>query len=195
MPKNNGSAQVPLLPGEQIEYQSPYGAIPKFLLFALIPFLLIMSAAVSVRAHWYNKGVEFQLIPLSPINTAYAFSAVGILICCIGVLLEIYHRMHPREVIVTNQRLILPRHRFTDQTISIAWGEFSAKMVMNRFVFFEFYDITLRDLQSKSKTIIRSAHFRNFDDFATFALLIGETLGMDWSIKGFLPGRTRGRKN
>lgn len=61
------------------------------------------------------------------------------------------------------------------------------------FAFFDFYDLTLVDRRHGVKTLIRSAHFRSFDDFATLAMMIGKRGGVDWSIKGFLPGTKRGR--
>lgn len=56
------------------------------------------------------------------------------------------------------------------------------------------YDIACFDRKHKSKVNISSPLFRRFDDFATFALIVGDNVGEDWTIKGFLPGVTRGNK-
>jgi hypothetical protein len=41
---------------------------------------------------------------------------------------------------------------------------------------------------------VTSALFRDFDDFATFTLIMAEHMGQEWSIPGFWPGTVRGRR-
>ena len=57
----------------------------------------------------------------------------------------------------------------------------------------EGYGVDCVDSRDETRTTITSHLFRRFDDFATFALIIGDHVGDDWSIPGFLPGTIRGR--
>ena len=83
--------------------------------------------------------------------------------------------------------------RFTAAIIDIRWNDLKATFVSTGSIY-EIYEVTCVDGMHGTKTRISSALFRDFEDFATFALIIGEFVGEDWSIEGFLPGKIRGNQ-
>ena len=93
---------------------------------------------------------------------------------------------------MTEDELLLPKGRFTAEIIRIRWHDLTASIWSGQISFIDIYEVTCGDGLHGSKTKIASNLFQDFDDFATFALIVGEHMGEDWSIKGFLPGAIRG---
>ena len=157
-------------------------------------WILRFTVSDEMLSLWWDEGILFNRTKVSPTIVAYVICPFVACLFLVGVGLEIYHRIHPRQVIVTNRRLILPKHRFTEQTHVIAKSDLQARLKESTLGWMELYDIKMVDRRHGTKAIIRSVHFRSFDDFATFAGLIGRTQGLEWTFKGFLPGTKRGRK-
>lgn len=175
-------------------FQSAYGCIPKVVLYGLIPFLLVVSGVFFVRAVWFGEGMAIRGIRLSPETVAYWICPAIWLLCAFLHLLDIYRHIHPQCIVVTEDEVLLPKGRFTSEIIQIRWNDLSATIFAGRIAFLEIYEITCLDDLHGTKSRIASNLFRDFDDFATFALIVGEHMGKDWSIKGFLPGAMRGNQ-
>jgi hypothetical protein len=178
----------------KVLYESAYGLLPRFLWYFAIPFLLVVSGILFVRAVWFGQGLLVRTVRLSADVVAWAVCPGMWLLCTAVVGLEIYRRYHPLRVLVTTAGLHLPKGRFTADTLFIPWDELDASLYAGRVALMDFYEVTCTDQRDGSCAKIASPQFRDFDDFATFALIIGKYIGEDWSIKGFLPGTYRGRK-
>ena len=175
-------------------FQSAYGGIPKFVLYGFMPFVTLVSAALFVSAVWFGNGIAIKGFKLSPATVAY-WVCPAIMLLCAGLLaLEIYRRMHPQSIALTKDELLLPKGRFSAEIIRIRWNDLEATLWSGKISFIDVYEVTCLDGSHGTKTLIASNLFRNFDDFATFALIVGEQMGEDWSIKGFLPGAIRGNQ-
>lgn len=178
----------------EILYQSEYGGYPKFALYGFLPFLLLIAAGLLVYAIGFDGGMNIKGMEIPPSVVAFGICPVIFLLCAIVIGTEIYRRFHPQQIVITDRALILPKGRFTNEVIQIRWKHLRAKLTIGSFIVLDVYDIACVDSKHKSKVNISSPLFRRFDDFATFALIIGEFIGEDWTIKGFLPGVTRGNK-
>ncbi|MDB4793201.1 hypothetical protein OAG75_01015 [bacterium] len=125
---------------------------------------------------------------------AYGIDPVIFLLCAIVVGSESYCRYHPQRIVITERALIVARGRFIIKLVSIHWKHLRAKLTLGSFMVLDVSDIACIDFKQKTKVNISSPLFRRFDDFATFALIVGDFICEDWTIKGFLPGVTRGNK-
>lgn len=191
-----GNSPVDSTPSDNrdVLFQSAYGCIPKVALYGLIPFLALVSGFFFVRAVWFGEGLAIRGIKLSPETVAYWICPGIWLLCGFLLLLDIYRRFHPQCIVITQDELLLPKGRFTNDIIQICWNDLNATIFAGRIAFIEIYETTcLADLHG-TKSRIASNLFRDFDDFATFALIVGEHMGKDWAIKGFMPGAMRGNE-
>lgn len=178
----------------KVLFQSVYGDFPKLLLYAAVPFLICVGAALFVCAVWFPNGQVMKSMIFSP-ETAKNIVCPGIWsLCALLFLLNLYRNFHPQRIVITNAGLILPKGRFTSEEVEIAWHDLSATLFASRVEMYDMYEVTCVDNQSGIKVRIASMLFREFDDFASFARIVGRRVGEDWSIKGFLPGTIRGRK-
>lgn len=175
-------------------FQSEYGGIPKYVLYGFIPFLLIGAGILLVRAVGFNAGILIKGFKISPELVTFVVCPVIMLPCILIMVLGIYRRSHPQQIVVTDNGLILPKGRFTAEVIRIRWHDLTATIWSGTISFMDVYEITCLDSEHAAKISIASNMFRDFDDFATFALIVGEHMGEDWSIKGFLPGAIRGNQ-
>lgn len=178
----------------EILFQSEYGGYPKFALYGFLPFLLLIATGLLVYAIGFDGGMEIRGMKIPPTVVAYGICPVIFLLCAIVVGSEIYRRYHPQRIVITERSLVLPKGRFTNDVVSIHWKHLRAKLTIGSFIVLDVYDIACIDSKHKSKVNISSPLFRRFDDFATSALIVGDFVGEDWTIKGFLPGVTRGNK-
>ena len=175
-------------------FQSAYGGLPKFVLYGFIPFLGLVSGVLFVRAVWFGGGIAIKGFQLSPETVAYWVCPGIFLLCACLLVLAIYRRMHPQSIVITKDELLLPKGRFTAEITRIRWNDLKATIWSGQISFMDIYEITCLDGLHGTKTRIASNLFRDFEDFATIALIIGEHMGEDWSIKGFLPGAIRGNQ-
>lgn len=189
------SNDVTTEPQPEVLFDAAYGEFPKFLWYFVMPVLLVAAVVLYVRARWFGTGMILEGFKLSPNAVATIVCPVMWGLCALLIVLAAYRRRHPQQVLVTAEELVLPKGRFTDETIRIRWADLAATMYHGHAKFFEIYEVTCIDRQSGAKARIASMLFQEFDDFATFALLIGEHQGQNWSIPGFLPGTFRGRKD
>ena len=175
-------------------FQSAYGGIPKFALYGFLPFLILVSGVLFVSGVWFGNEIAIKGFQLSP-ETVADWVCPAILLMCVGLLvLEVYRRIHPQRIAITKDELLLPKGRFTAEIIRIHWNDLEATLWSGQISFIDVYEITCLNGLHGTKTRIASNLFRDFDDFATMALIVGEHIGEDWSIKGFLPGAIRGNQ-
>lgn len=175
-------------------FESAYGTFPRFFWYGVIPFLLMVSGTLFARAVWFGQGIAVRSVKLSPQVVAWVVCPGMWLLCATIIGLAIYRRLHPQRVILTTSGLQLPKGRFTDETVFIPWDRLEADIDGRRIAFLVACDVTCLDAIDGTTARIASLLFHDFDDFATFARIVGAQVGEDWSIKGFLPGTFRGRK-
>ena len=175
-------------------FQSAYGDIPKFALYGLIPFLFLVAAALFVHAVWFGGGIAVKGFQLSPATVAYWICPAIWFLCALVLVLGIYRHNHPQCIVITADELLLPKGRFTAEVIHIRWNDLKATLWSGQISLIDVYEVTCLDGLHGTKTMIASNLFRDFDDFATFALIVGEHMGEDWSIKGSRPGAIRGNQ-
>ncbi len=173
-------------------FQSAYGDIPKFVLYGTTPFLFLVAGALFVYAVWFGGGITIAGFKLSPETVAHWVCPAIWFLCALVLVLSVYRQLHPQSVVITEDELFLPKGRFTAEVNQIRWNDLKATLWYGRIKGYDLYEITCLDGWHGTKTRIASALFRDFDDFATFALIVGEQMGEDWSIKGFRPGKLRG---
>lgn len=179
---------------DEVLFESAYGGFPKLLLYGAVPFLICVGAALFVCAVWFPNGQVMKSMIFSP-DIAKNVVCPGIWsLCALLFLLNLYRNFHPQRIVITNAGLVLPKGRFTAEEVEIAWDDLSATLFTSRVEMHDMYEVTCVDNQSGTKVRIASMLFREFDDFASFARIVGRRVGEDWSIKGFLPGTIRGRK-
>ena len=133
------------------------------------------------------KGIQ-----LTPERVRFVLCPATWLLCVFIMAHGIYRRIHHQSVVITKDELLLPKGRFTAEITRIRWNDLKATIWSGQISFMDIYEITCLDGLHGTKTRITSNLFRDFDDFATIALILGEQMGEDWSIKGFLPGAFRG---
>ncbi len=175
-------------------FQSAYGDIPKVVLYGMIPFLFLVSGGLFIYAVWFGGGVAIKGFKLSPETVAHWICPTIWFLCALVLVLGVYRQLHPQSVVLTEDELLLPKGRFTADIVRIRWNDLKATLWSGQISAIDIYEITCIDSLNKTKTRIASNLFRDFDDFATFALIVGEQMGEDWSIKGFLPGKFRGNQ-
>ncbi len=184
-------------PGDEnceVLFQSAYGGFPKFAMYGLLPFLILSSAVLFVRVVWFGDRITIKGFKLSPDIVAYWICPAIFLLCALIIYLAVYRHFHPQRIVVTEDELLLPKGRFTAEINRIRWHDLTASIWSGQISFIDIYEVTCIDGLHGSKTKIASNLFRDFDDFATFALIVGQHMGEDWSIKGFLPGAICGNR-
>lgn len=179
---------------QSVIFSSTYGGLPRFFWYFVIPFLLLVSAVFFIRAMWFGEGFLLRSIRVPPGVIAFAICPVLWGLCVLLVAIEIYHHRNPQFILVTNWGVKLPKARFTAETISIAWDDLQATLETRNLKGWHVSEIVCTDLRNDASARVSSALFRDFDDFATFALILARHMGQDWSFKGFWPGTFRGRK-
>ena len=172
-------------------FQSAYGGIPKFVLYRVIPFMLLATVFLFAIADSFKGRFALKGVQLSPERVRFVLCPAILLMCAVIIGLEVYRRFHPQRIVITEDGSLLPKGRFTAEIIDIRWNDLKATIVSKGSIY-EIYEVTCLDGLHGTKTRITSALFPDFDDFATFALIVGKQMGEDWSIKGFLPGAIRG---
>ncbi len=178
----------------EVLFQSEYGGIPKFVLYGFIPFLFLVAGVLLVRAVGFNAGIIIKGFKLSPETVTFVVCPVIMLPCILIMILGIYRRSHPQQIVITDNGLFLPKGRFTAEIIRIRWHDLTATIWSGKISFMDIYEVTCLDSEHGTKISIASNMFRDLDDFATFALIVGEHMGEDWSIKGSQPGVIRGNQ-
>ena len=173
-------------------FQSAYGDIPKVVLYGMIPFLFLVAGALFVYAVWFGGGVAIKGFKLSPEAVTHWICPAIWFLCAAVLVAGVYRQLHPQSVVITEDELLLPKGRFTSEVNRIRWNDLKASLWSGQISGIDIYEVTCLDGLQGTKTMIASNLFRDFDDFATFALIIGEYIGEDWSIKGFRPGKLRG---
>jgi hypothetical protein len=189
-----GSAGVHHPKAPEVLFRSGYGGFPKFLWYFGLPAWIGLTLVFFVFADDLARGFPVRGVRVSPAVIRGVLCPVMGGMCAMIVGLGIYRRQNPQEIVVTSEGVVLPRGRWTRETISIPWRSLHATLYRAHFSFMDFYEVTCVDRRNQSMTRVASLLFRDFDDFATFAQLVGRRMGEDWSIAGFLPGTTRGRK-
>lgn len=175
-------------------FQSAYGDIPKVVLYGMIPFLFFGSGALFVYATWFGGGIAIKGFKLSPETVTHWICPVIWFLCAAVLVAGVYRQLHPQSVVITEDELLLPKGRFTSEINRIRWNDLKATLWSGQISGIDIYEITCLDGLHGTKSMIASNLFRDFNDFATFALIVGEQMGEDWSIKGFLPGKFRGNQ-
>ena len=177
---------------DEVLFQSSYGDFPWMIPYLAVPFLIIVSGILFVCAVWFPNGMIMRGINFTP-WFAKVIICPGIwLLCGLISVLSIYRRLHPQRVVLTPDGMLLPRGRFTSREVFIQWDNLEATLFATRVKMQDIYEITCIDVDQDVKIRIASLLFRTFDEFATFAYIVGQHIGEDWSIKGFLPGKKRG---
>ena len=175
-------------------FQSAYGDIPKFVLYGMIPFLFLVTGTLFVHAVWFGGEIAIKGFKLSPEAVTHWICPAIWFLCAAVLVAGVYRQLHPQCVVITEDELLLPKGRFTSEVNRIRWNDLKATLWSGQISGIDIYEVTCLDGLHGTKTRIASNLFRDFDDFATFALIVGEQLGEDWSIKGFLPGKFRGNQ-
>ncbi|MFM9960220.1 MAG: hypothetical protein ACKV2Q_03230 [Planctomycetaceae bacterium] len=173
-------------------FQSAYGDIPKVVLYGMIPFLFFVAVALFVHAVWFGGEIAIKGFKLSPEAVTHWICPAIWFLCALVLVMGVYRQLHPQSVVITENELLLPKGRFTSEVIRIRWNDLKATLWSGQISGIAIYEITCLNGLHGSKTMIASNLFRDFDEFATFALIVGEHMGEDWSIKGVLPGKIRG---
>lgn len=182
--------------GEQeVIFSSSYGGLPRFFWYFVIPFLLLVSTVLFVRAVWFDEGILFRNIRVPPNLIAFAVCPFFLALCGLLVAIEIYRTWQPQFIVVTTWGVRLPKGRFTSESVSISWEDLEAKIDARNLMGWHVYEFTCTDLRSEASLRVNSMLFRDFEDFATFMLIMGDHMGQDWKIKGFWPGTIRGKKS
>lgn len=179
---------------DEVIFSSTYGGFPRFFWYFVIPFLLVVSAFLFVRAVWFGEGILFRNIRVPPNWIAFAVCPGIWSLCLLLVVLAIYRRWNPQRVLVTTRGVELPKGRFTSETVSIKWGNLEADVEARNLSGWRVYEVICTDLSNETVVRVTSMLFPALDDFATFLLILGEHMGQDWKIKGFWPGTIRGKK-
>ncbi|MBC7817670.1 MAG: hypothetical protein IAG10_12320 [Planctomycetaceae bacterium] len=174
-------------------FQLAYGGMPRFFLYGIVPFFVLAAVFFFVNADFFKGGFAIKGVQLSPERVAFVVCPAMLLMCAVVLVLEVYRRFHPQRIVITEDGLFLPKGRFTDEIIDIRWNDLKATIVSKGSIY-EIYEVMCLDGLHGTKTRITSVLFPDFDDFATFALILGKQMGEDWSIKGFLPGAIRGNQ-
>jgi hypothetical protein len=173
-----------------VVFSSAYGGLPRFFWYGVVPFLLLVSAVLFIRAVWFDEGLPLASFRVPP--GAVIFAICPLIWLLIGI--EVYHRRNPQFILVTSWGVKLPKGRFTTETISIAWEDLQATLEGGTIKGWDVYEIICTDLRNGASARVTSALFRDFDEFATFTLIMADHMGQDWRIKGFWPGTFRGRR-
>ncbi|MDA1231782.1 MAG: hypothetical protein O2856_13490 [Planctomycetota bacterium] len=176
----------------EILFRSEFGGYPKYALYGFLPLLLLVAGGLMIYAIGFNGGMNIKGLKVSPAVVAYGICPVIFLMCVVVIGSEIYRRFHPQRIVITERGLVLPKGRFTNEVIHIRWNDLTATLTVGSIAVLDVYDVACINSTRRTKVNISSPLFRRFDDFAAFALIIGEFMGEDWSIKGFLPGAVRG---
>lgn len=175
-------------------FQSAYGGIPKVVLYGMIPFLFLVAVALFVHAVWFGGEIAIKGFKLSPETVTHWICPAIWFLCALVLVLGVYRQLHPQYIVITEDELLLPKGRFTAEVIRIRWNDLKATLWSGQISGIDIYEITCLNGLHRTKVRIASNLFRDFDDFATIALIIGEHIGEDWSIKGILPGKLRGNQ-
>ncbi len=145
----------------EVLFQSPYGEVPKSILYRVVPFLLLASGVI-----WFTSAKGAALI------------CPGIwLLCGLHLAMHIYRRLHPQRIVITTDGLLLPKGRFTAEEVRIRWDDLTATLFAGRIKHQPLYEVTCIDCQRGTKVPIASTRFQNFDDFASFANIVGKHVG------------------
>ena len=149
---NHSSDDSPQNEQGEILFQSDYGGYPKYALYTLLPFLLLLAGGLLVYAIGFNGGIAIRGIKVSPAVVAYGICPVIFLLCAIVVGSEIYRRFHPQRIVITEDGLILPKGRFTNDEIHIRWNDLTATMTIGSFAVIDVYDVACKDSSHKTTT-------------------------------------------
>jgi hypothetical protein len=87
--------------------------------------------------------------------------------------MHIYRRFHPQRIIITTYGLLLPKGRFTNEEVHIRWDDLTATLFTSSLI----CEVTCVDCQRETKVRIASTLFQDFDDFASFANIVGKHVG------------------
>lgn len=178
----------------QIIYSTSYGHFPRFFWYAVIPFLLLVPAVFFIRALWFGEGLLIRNIGVPPKVVMSVICPIFWALCGLLVAAEVYRCRNPQFIEVTSWGVSLPKGRFTSETVCIPWSDLQVSLEGKNLSGWHVYDLTFTDLGSEATASLTSMLFRNFDDFATLTLIMGDHMGQEWSIKGFWPGTIRGKK-
>ena len=160
-------------------FQSAYGGIPKFVLYRVIPFMLLATVFLFAIADSFKGRFALKGVQLSPERVRFVLCPAILLMCAVIIGLEVYRRLHPQSIAITKDELLLPKGRFNSDIIRIRWNDLEATLWSGQISFMDVYEVTCLDGLRGTKILIASNLFRDFDDFATFALIVGEYMGQD----------------
>lgn len=175
-----------------VVFCSAYGGLPRFFWYAVIPFLLLASGVLFVRAVWFGEGMRHASFQISPSVIAYGVCPFLWFLCGLLVAFSVYRIWNPQQILVTTRDVRLPKGRLTAETVSIAWNNLEATLTTKNLQGWHLYEIHCKDLNHETSVQVASLLFRDLDDFATFLLIMGHHMGQEWSIPGFRPGTLRG---
>lgn len=187
-------ADVRSVSGEQVILSSKYGGLPRSFWYFVIPFLVLVSTVFFIRAVWFGEGILVRNVRVPPDVITFAICPLIWGLCGLLVALEVYRFRNPQRILVTTWGVKLPKGRFTSETVCIAWEDLEAKVEARNLSGWHVYEFICTDLRNEASVRVNSMLFRDFEDFATFMLIMAEHMGQDWKIRGFWPGTIRGRK-
>ena len=141
-------------PFSKVLFQSSYGDVSKLLLYRGVPILLLASGVLFVDGR--------MMIPF-----------LMWLLCGFLLANHIYRRFHPQRIVITPDGLLLPKGRFTTEEVHIPWEDLTATLFSSSLV----HEVTCVDCQRGTKIRIASTLFQDFDDFASFANIVGKHVG------------------
>ncbi len=78
---NDPSAGSPASENRDVLFQSAYGGIPKFVLFGMIPFLMIGAALLFVNADLFQGRFALKGIQLTPERVRFVLCPATWLLC------------------------------------------------------------------------------------------------------------------
>lgn len=190
-------ADVPSAPVDEprILFSSAYGGFPRFIWFAVLPFLLLASVALFVDGLWLAGRFFVDFIPAPPSVVTFVVCPLLWTLCGLIGGLEIYRLRNPQFILVSTWGVRLPKGRFTADNLAIAWDDLHATLEATNFKGWQVYEFHFEDVRNGERATVSSMLFRRYADFKNFASVLGEQMRRDWPIKGVRLGTDRGKKS
>lgn len=173
--------------GAQILFSSTYGGFPRFIWFACVPFMLLISGALFADAVWFDGRFMLESIQVPPRFVGYVVCPVIWCLCGMLVVLEVYRQRNPQFVLVSTWGVRLPKGRFTAENMAIAWDDLFVRLEATNLKGWRVYEFHFEDVGSGESARISSLLFRRNAEFETFATVLGEQIGREWPITRRLP--------
>ena len=144
-------------------YKTPYGRLPKLMLYGGLPFLTGASIFLFIWATQFGGVVEINGLPISPKFVAWGI-APGLLLLVVGcVVVEINQRRDPRRVVLTSTSIIVPKGRLAAGELRLGWKGMQATISTLWFM----TDVSLKNAKGE-KARLNSMMFPSGNSFEAF---------------------------